>query len=828
MADKDIKVTLTGDAKGLLSTLDQASSRIKGFANDVQGVGSGLSGMIGKIQAPLMALTALVGGGALFKSAIDGTVAWVSEVTVLSKTLGITSQEASGLATALQDLGVGSDVYAKASVKLAKDMGSGGTALKRLGIEYKDAHGNLLPLQTVMMNSITRLKELKEGSDRTAGGTILFGKSWQEVAGILKISAERLAEGAAKAEALHKVVGPDAVKQVRDYKEAMRDVGDGAEAVKYAVGIELIPTLTTLANYLGRTGPAAAEGMAFALKGVSTWFMLFKAYVEIGATAIRVALLSVWDVLKTVAEAVYKFHTMDFKGAWDTLKKGWTELKNDVTTGAVDIKEIVTETIGDVKGVWGPVESKGKPETKKGSEGDDLGDEKGKHPENVYEAERLKLHQELVKIQADETIQAKARAQLAEIQAKLESEILRFKKEAKEGKLTSGDQAKLEVQAAQLAAAQSSAVLRKLAEDEAKEKAKLDQVAIERFQDHQLALIDIERNMIASKAQLGEISAAEEIDRLEELENDKFNIQRQSLVRRLALEKLEPAERAKIMADIAKVEDQRTASKMDFGQQRKGLRQQGSPMAGIKAYVNQGKAELQNWKNTAMQAMQGVENAFSRGIEGILSGQMSLGEGLKSIWQGIVSTIIQQLAQLAAKWIVTSIAAQMFEDTTAETAENVAVAQQEAAAASLWAAYAAIPFAGPALAAGFIAMMNASLLANAGAAKGIVAHAQGGIIDRPTLALMGELPGSREIVAPESTFKDWAGNLTRNILASERQAQSYSKYSSNISRVSQRQASAGSGTPVHNYAGATIITTSQREWEDMVAKGTRGYDRRTA
>ena len=40
---------------------------------------------------------------------------------------------------------------------------------------------------------------------------------------------------------------------------------------------------------------------------------------------------------------------------------------------------------------------------------------------------------------------------------------------------------------------------------------------------------------------------------------------------------------------------------------------------------------------------------------------------------------------------------------------------------------------------------------------------------------------------------------------------------------------AGSGSTaqqIHNYAGATIVATNSRQWEDMVARGQRGYDRR--
>jgi tape measure domain-containing protein len=246
---------------------------------------------------------------------------------------------------------------------------------------------------------------------------------------------------------------------------------------------------------------------------------------------------------------------------------------------------------------------------------------------------------------------------------------------------------------------------------------------------------------------------------------------------------------------------------------------------GLRQYVAEGEAALNDWKGRAIQVLQGVENAFATGIQGILSGQMTLSQGLKSIWMGIVGTITQALAQLAAKWIMTSIAAKFFRDTTMETASAAAIAQQELAAASLWAAYAAIPFAGPALAAGFIAMMNASLIANAASAKGIVGAANGGWFDRPTLTMIGE--GRRpELVVPDTSFRDFASNLTSNILAQERAAQAYQGRGAMFADMASRTGSFGA--PTHSYAGATIIAVDSRQWEEMVAKGQRGYDRRFA
>ena len=120
------------------------------------------------------------------------------------------------------------------------------------------------------------------------------------------------------------------------------------------------------------------------------------------------------------------------------------------------------------------------------------------------------------------------------------------------------------------------------------------------------------------------------------------------------------------------------------------------------------------------------------------------------------------------------------------------------AASEIWAAYGAIPYVGVGLALAAIATMEASV-----ASVAALGFAEGGVIDKPTLALMGELPGSREIVAPESTFKDW-GRETLQMGASLAAAQVTNNTAvSNLNRMGAsyapmaRQAAVTPQTPSH-------------------------------
>jgi len=275
----------------------------------------------------------------------------------------------------------------------------------------------------------------------------------------------------------------------------------------------------------------------------------------------------------------------------------------------------------------------------------------------------------------------------------------------------------------------------------------------------------------------------------------------------------------KAMLEMGKIDN-------DVAKEQGKAWEQNTAQGGIFSYLNETRQAMQQWGSFTKAIMQGVEQSFANGIRGIMSGQMSLGQGLKSIWKGIMDTVIQALAQMAAKWIVAAIAAKLFAKASGQSAQEEAVAKQQAAAAGIFNAHAYIPFVGPAIAAGLIAFMNASLIANSVAAKGITANARGSLVTGPTLALIGE-GGENEVVAPETAFKDWAGNLTANIIAQQRQATNYQALGANYAQQASQTGSFGAGYV--DLRGAIIAgesAESARIISSLIHKHGSDYDKK--
>jgi len=768
-----VKVEITGDATGLSSALAKVQGDLKGFAGGVSSITGGLSKTFDAIKAPLLAIAGVVGGAAFLKSTVEETKNWTVEAMKLSKTLGITTESASVLNLAIGDIYGTMDEFLPVVAKITKTLNADEDAFKRLGVVTRDTNGHLRPTTEIIAEVNTKLAAMKAGTDRNIASAQIYGKGWMDVQRYLGLTTAVMDEAQAKAEKLNLIVGADAVKATKEYRASVNDLEDTIKGLKIRVGTELMPVLTALNNDLAENGPQAVSTLSKAFSGlyqmVNAVRETFRKFFEDSLYLMESTnskLISLW----AAAEEAKK---LNFSGARQILKNELATQEAMVRDHQNTIKSIESDYNESTSSLMGLG-------SKKPGKADDTG------------------------------VTAKTKAEMDAAAAAAKA---------------SADKAKRRADEAAKQAAADAALLAKqqaAAEDQAK---KISDIRIAQTTRHRLAELAIEQDFNENLRQQGLISEEDLIRRTMDLEARRLEIEKAGLQRRLAEANLEPVERARINSEIQAAQDQHNqamnalAMRLEADQQR--TNGGAGFVMGIKQYLEESRNAFQNWKTAALNVIQGVESAFATGINGLLTGQMKLGQAMKSIWKGITDTVVQALSQMVAKWIVGKIAAMLFQDTVTKTAQTAAVAQQEAAAAGIFAAHSYIPFAGPAIAAGLVAVMNAALIANAASAKGIVGAAEGGWFGSPTLAVIGE--GSRpELVVPDTSFKDFALGLSQSILAQERQAQDYRMQAARF--VSQAPGGGRIGGDIHIHGN--VIPRDSAEWQNIIADARKGYDQR--
>lgn len=259
MADADVDIKINGDATGVQAAFKQASDAAQAAVESIGGAFGGLGAVLDTVREHLGALTAILAGGAAFKESIDATKEFTGEVTQLSRQLGISSQEASGLNVALETIGADTETYSGALSKLTRQVRTNEESLNAMGIATRDSNGQYLDGRELMDSAIKTINTYKEGTDRNLAAQVAFGKGAQESAALLKLNNEVQEEGAKKARELNLIIGPENQAAVKTYKVGMIETKEVFKALEVTIGEAIIPALGELANWFADAGPAAVS-----------------------------------------------------------------------------------------------------------------------------------------------------------------------------------------------------------------------------------------------------------------------------------------------------------------------------------------------------------------------------------------------------------------------------------------------------------------------------------------------------------------------------------------------------------------------------------------
>ena len=294
----DAQVSIGADATGVEKGMREASAAVKASVATMNASLSTLAGGFSKLQGIFLGMTAVLAGGAAFKSAIDATVKWNGEVVGLSKTLGINTEKAAGLNYALQHLGIESETYTSAADKMFRQLQKNAPAFETLGIKTKDVNGQWRAAGDIMPDVIERLRGIHNTTQMNIAGQQIFGRAWKEVRAILKLTSDELARSAQRAKELNLQTDPT---QVRAYKEAMNDLKLISTSLSVQMGNKLMPTLTAIGQVMAGEGKEAADVFKTVLQNVAfvamaSWMVIKDMGDAIGALAAQAMALAHGDL----------------------------------------------------------------------------------------------------------------------------------------------------------------------------------------------------------------------------------------------------------------------------------------------------------------------------------------------------------------------------------------------------------------------------------------------------------------------------------------------------------------------------------------------------
>ena len=276
---------------------------------------------LSKLKGELFAIGAGAGiaglGSKLAKEALD----WNLSVKKMQSLTGATAEQASTFISVANYMGVATDVSTVAFAKFAKAVSNAQDKMQvasaegklatdmfsRLGISMDQIQGkNTLEVFTIIQD---RLRNMKDGAEKTRIEMELFGKTGYQLHGMLNMSAEAMKQVEDRARAMGLIINDEAAQKSAAFNRQLKDMEQTGKRLAVMIGQELLPVVMEYAQgaiNLTKTYSNLATEQKEAISGL----IKFGLEASIAITAIQ----SITSALKFMRLA-----TIAAAGPWFTL-----------------------------------------------------------------------------------------------------------------------------------------------------------------------------------------------------------------------------------------------------------------------------------------------------------------------------------------------------------------------------------------------------------------------------------------------------------------------------------------------------------------------------
>lgn len=360
-----------------------AGEKMAEFGNKVSGVGQKLR--------PLSRTAAGIGAGLLGLGYKAVTTA--DDLNTLAKQTGFTTEEIQQMQYAADLVDVSFEDISGALKKVKKNMTGHAETWAALGVSVTDAEGNMRDATDVFYDSLQALSQIENETERDQMAMDLFGKSADQLAGIIDDGGEALKEYGEQAKDLGVILDQDTLDSMNELNDTVDELkaNFGATFIKLGSSIAsaLAPALATVAEKAGvlaeKIRNLTPEQSALILKIVGvvaaiapllivggkliTGIGKILTFAPLIATAISAITLPMalmaakwaviiavgtlviknWDKIKATAVALKDAVV----NAWSNLKEstiaGWQATKTEVATAWDNMKTKTSEAVANIK-----------------------------------------------------------------------------------------------------------------------------------------------------------------------------------------------------------------------------------------------------------------------------------------------------------------------------------------------------------------------------------------------------------------------------------------------------------------------------------------------
>ena len=191
---------------------------------------------------------AVAGGIAFAKFATDGVKAFQDLALGAEKfatSTGLSIQDASRYIEAAGDIAVPVDAVEAAIGRLNKTIGADPDKVRDLGVDLVYLKDGSLDVNATFLNTIDRIKGIKDPAEKAKVAAQLLGKGWQSMSTLIEMGATDLKkslDGVSDA----KVINPEELARAKELRDVMDVLKGKVEDLSLSIGESLVPVLGDL------------------------------------------------------------------------------------------------------------------------------------------------------------------------------------------------------------------------------------------------------------------------------------------------------------------------------------------------------------------------------------------------------------------------------------------------------------------------------------------------------------------------------------------------------------------------------------------------------
>lgn len=215
---------------------------------------------LSKLKNEMFAIGASAGLAGLGSKLAKEALAWNLSVKKMQSLTGATAEQASTFLSVANYMGVATDVSTVAFAKFAKAVSNAQDKMQvasaegelatdmfsRLGVSIDQIEGkNTLEVFKIIQD---RLRNMKDGAEKTRVEMELFGKTGYQLHGMLNMSADAMKQVEDRARAMGLIIDDEAAEKSAAFNRQLKDMEQTGKRLAIMIGQELLPVVMEYAQ----------------------------------------------------------------------------------------------------------------------------------------------------------------------------------------------------------------------------------------------------------------------------------------------------------------------------------------------------------------------------------------------------------------------------------------------------------------------------------------------------------------------------------------------------------------------------------------------------